>query len=103
MMSASLLFTASEKMLRATKLGIEFKHRAVMRCEYLNELFSICNVTYKIVHRTVMHEHKTVSKRFDVVDVDPYGSPVQFLDAAVQCVADGGASLTDASDTYLDT
>ena len=38
----------------------------------------------------LMHEHKTLEKRFHAVDLDPYGSPAQFLDSAVQAVADDG-------------
>ncbi|KAJ0894154.1 putative tRNA (guanine(26)-N(2))-dimethyltransferase [Helianthus annuus] len=32
----------------------------------------------------------THPKEFDVVDLDPYGSPSMFLDSAVQSIADGG-------------
>lgn len=35
---------------------------------------------------------------FDVVDLDPYGSPTRLLDAAVQSVADGGLLLVTATD-----
>lgn len=38
-----------------------------------------------------------MSKRFDVIDLDPYGSPVAFLDAAVQSVKDGGALVNNIS------
>ena len=31
-----------------------------------------------------------IFRRFDIVDLDPYGAPTQFLDGAVQSVADGG-------------
>ncbi|CAD6252044.1 unnamed protein product [Miscanthus lutarioriparius] len=37
-------------------------------------------------------------KEFDVVDLDPYGSPAAFLDSAVQCVADGGTLMCSATD-----
>ncbi|GJM87869.1 hypothetical protein PR202_ga03866 [Eleusine coracana subsp. coracana] len=37
-------------------------------------------------------------KEFDVVDLDPYGSPAAFLDSAVQCVADGGILMCSATD-----
>ena len=33
-----------------------------------------------------------------VVDLDPYGSPAMFLDAAVQCVTDGGLLCVTATD-----
>ena len=36
--------------------------------------------------------------RFDVIDLDPYGSPTPFLDAAVQSVADGGLLCITATD-----
>lgn len=38
------------------------------------------------------------SEPFDVVDLDPYGSPSPFLDAAVQCVRDGGLLAVTATD-----
>ncbi|GAQ82087.1 tRNA methyltransferase [Klebsormidium nitens] len=37
-------------------------------------------------------------KAFDIVDLDPYGSPSIFLDSAVQSVADGGLFLCTATD-----
>ena len=48
----------------------------------------------------VMYQHKDYAKRFDVIDLDPYGSASQFLDAAVQAVHDGGLlciTCTDAA------
>ncbi|WJX70697.1 methylamine--glutamate N-methyltransferase [Trifolium repens] len=36
--------------------------------------------------------------KFDVVDLDPYGSPSVFLDSAVQSVADGGILMCTATD-----
>ena len=39
----------------------------------------------------LMYEHREpVTERFDVIDLDPYGSPSQFLDSTVQSVKDGG-------------
>lgn len=40
----------------------------------------------------------THQKEFDVVDLDPYGSPSVFLDSAVQSVADGGLLMCTATD-----
>eukprot|EP00850_Spirogloea_muscicola_P011482 SM000071S21106 [mRNA] locus=s71:391555:399694:+ [translate_table: standard] len=40
----------------------------------------------------------THEKAFDVVDLDPYGSPSIFLDSAVQSVADGGLLMCTATD-----
>ncbi len=35
---------------------------------------------------------------YDVVDLDPYGSPCHLLDSAVQSVADGGLLMVTATD-----
>lgn len=36
------------------------------------------------------HETNFDSDPYDVIDLDPYGSPSIFLDSAVQSVSDGG-------------
>ena len=36
--------------------------------------------------------------KYDVVDLDPYGSAAPFLDAAVQCVSDGGLLCVTCTD-----
>lgn len=46
----------------------------------------------------LMYEHRDVSKRFDLVDLDPYGTASPFLDAAVQSVADGGLLCVTCTD-----
>ena len=45
-----------------------------------------------------MYQNRKVRDRFDVVDVDPYGSACVFLDAAVQAVADGGLLCVTCTD-----
>jgi tRNA (guanine26-N2/guanine27-N2)-dimethyltransferase len=37
-----------------------------------------------------MYSHREDKNRVDVVDLDPYGTASPFIDAAVQCVKDGG-------------
>jgi tRNA (guanine26-N2/guanine27-N2)-dimethyltransferase len=37
-----------------------------------------------------MYNHREERDRVDVVDLDPYGTAAPFVDAAVQCVNDGG-------------
>lgn len=49
----------------------------------------------------LMYQHRKYCNRFDVVDLDPYGSPVQFLDGAVQCVKDGGLLLVTCTDVAI--
>lgn len=40
--------------------------------------------------RLLMYKNRQYKERFDVVDLDPYGTAAPFFDAAVQSVADGG-------------
>ena len=45
-----------------------------------------------------MYQNRTVSKRFDVIDLDPYGTAAPFLDSAVQAVKDGGLLCVTCTD-----
>ncbi|KAH8233941.1 hypothetical protein KR032_004170, partial [Drosophila birchii] len=47
---------------------------------------------------TVMYLSTSPEKRFDAVDLDPYGCPNRFLDGAMQCLVDGGLLLVTATD-----
>ena len=47
--------------------------------------------------RTHTHTH-TPPQAYDVVDLDPYGTPAPLLDSALQCVADGGLLCCTATD-----
>ena len=38
----------------------------------------------------LMYSHTPERNRVDVVDLDPYGTAAPFIDAAVQCITDGG-------------
>lgn len=40
----------------------------------------------------LMYEARGKNARYDVIDLDPYGSPAPFVDAAVQAVSEGGES-----------
>jgi tRNA (guanine26-N2/guanine27-N2)-dimethyltransferase len=42
---------------------------------------------------------RLASRRFDVVDLDPYGSPMAFVDAAMRSVRHGGLVCATATDT----
>lgn len=48
--------------------------------------------------RMLMYQHQKASERFDVIDLDPYGSPASFLDAAVQAVSEGGLLCVTCTD-----
>jgi tRNA G26 N,N-dimethylase Trm1 len=45
-----------------------------------------------------MYRHRRPTERVSAVDLDPYGCPSPFLDAAVQCVSDGGVLLVTCTD-----
>ncbi|XP_037117139.1 tRNA (guanine(26)-N(2))-dimethyltransferase [Syngnathus acus] len=46
----------------------------------------------------LMYEMRGKNDRYDVIDLDPYGSPASFLDAAVQSVGDGGLLCVTCTD-----
>lgn len=45
------------------------------------------------VSSMLMYEMRGKKERYDVIDLDPYGSPAAFVDAAVQAVSEGGELL----------
>jgi tRNA (guanine26-N2/guanine27-N2)-dimethyltransferase len=45
-----------------------------------------------------MYAHRNPLKRFDIIDLDPYGSAAPFVDAAIQAVADGGLICVTCTD-----
>lgn len=46
----------------------------------------------------VMYDARARKQRYDVIDLDPYGSPSPFLDAAVQAVSEGGLLCITCTD-----
>ncbi|KAL4215733.1 N2,N2-dimethylguanosine tRNA methyltransferase [Rhizopus microsporus] len=49
----------------------------------------------------VMYEKVGTDEKFDVVDLDPYGSAAPFVDGAVQAVADGGLLCVTCTDLAI--
>jgi len=45
-----------------------------------------------------MSRHAAPHKRFDCIDIDPFGSPTPFLDSAVRALRDGGLLALTATD-----
>lgn len=45
-----------------------------------------------------MYAHREEKNRVDVVDLDPYGTAAPFMDAAVQCIKDGGLLCVTCTD-----
>ncbi|XP_074836535.1 tRNA (guanine(26)-N(2))-dimethyltransferase isoform X2 [Carettochelys insculpta] len=48
--------------------------------------------------RMLMYQQKAEKDPFDIIDLDPYGSPAAFLDAAVQAVSEGGLLCVTCTD-----
>ena len=46
----------------------------------------------------ILNSHSARHMRFDFVDIDPFGSPVPFLDSAVRALHDGGLVALTATD-----
>ena len=47
----------------------------------------------------LMYMNRDPSKRFDVIDLDPYGTAAPFLEPAVQAIADGGLLCVTCTDS----
>ena len=48
-----------------------------------------------------MYQNKSYSNRFDVIDLDPYGTAAPFFDGAVQAVQDGGLLCITCTDAAI--
>ncbi|CAO3572741.1 unnamed protein product [Mortierella alpina] len=46
----------------------------------------------------VLYQHRDPLKRYDVIDLDPYGTASPFIDGAVQAVSDGGLLCVTCTD-----
>lgn len=57
-------------------------------CEDTFSLFTLFHLF--LAPSMLMYEMRRKKERYDVIDLDPYGSPASFLDAAVQAVSEGG-------------
>jgi tRNA (guanine26-N2/guanine27-N2)-dimethyltransferase len=63
----------------------------------LNNLQDRVSVKHKNANR-LLSEHSAPKKRFDIIDIDPFGTPVPHLDAAVQALRNNGLLATTATD-----
>ena len=63
----------------------------------LNNLQNRVSVKHKDANR-LLSEHSAPKKRFDIIDIDPFGTPVPHLDAAVQALRNNGLLATTATD-----
>ena len=49
----------------------------------------------------LMYSHRSERARVDCVDLDPYGTAAPFIDAAVQCINDGGLLCVTCTDMQV--
>jgi tRNA (guanine26-N2/guanine27-N2)-dimethyltransferase len=63
----------------------------------LNSLQDRMSVEHKDANRLLI-EHSAPKTRFDIVDIDPFGTPVPHLDASVQALRNNGLLATTATD-----
>jgi len=78
----------------------DINERAVKLAKYnvrLNELQGRVTVQHKDAN-CLLSCHGAPRKRFDVVDVDPFGSPVPYLDSAIRALRNNGLLAVTATD-----
>jgi tRNA (guanine26-N2/guanine27-N2)-dimethyltransferase len=63
----------------------------------LNNLQERVSVKHKDSNR-LLTEHSAPKTRFDIIDIDPFGTPVPHLDSAVQALRNNGLLATTATD-----
>jgi tRNA (guanine26-N2/guanine27-N2)-dimethyltransferase len=63
----------------------------------LNNMQDRVSVKHKDANR-LLSEHSAPKTRFDIIDIDPFGTPVPHLDAAVQALRNNGLLATTATD-----
>lgn len=76
--------------------AIEFAKKAAE----LNDVSEKCVFTTKDA-LLFLAEHSTPKERFNIIDVDPFGSPLPYLPAALRAVKRGGLLSLTATDTAV--
>jgi len=65
-----------------------------VRLNALRDRVSVTNADANFL----LSSHSAPRKRFDVINIDPFGSPVLFLDTAIRALRDGGLLALTATD-----
>ncbi len=63
----------------------------------LNNLEDRISIKHKDANR-LLSDFSAPKKRFDIIDIDPFGTPVPHLDAAIQALRNSGLLATTATD-----
>jgi tRNA (guanine26-N2/guanine27-N2)-dimethyltransferase len=81
-------------------IGGDINQRSAKLAAYnvaLNNLQDSVKIKHKDANRLLI-EHSAPKKRFDIVDLDPFGTPVPHLDSAIQAIRNNGLLATTATD-----
>jgi len=63
----------------------------------LNNVSQLVKVKNEDVNRLLSH-YAAPHRRFNIIDVDPFGSPASFLDSAIRAIRNGGLLALTATD-----
>ncbi|KAJ1921184.1 RNA methyltransferase tRNA(m5U54)methyltransferase [Mycoemilia scoparia] len=74
---------------------------SIRRNVHYNELDPNLVVANKGDAISVLYQHREHDDQFDVVDLDPYGSAVPFIDGAIQAVKNGGLICVTCTDLAI--
>lgn len=87
----------SPNAIKSMKLNIEHnKLSSYITANTGDAIGHMYSVAYPPTHS---HGPQHVSKKYDVIDLDPYGTAVPFLDAAIQSLNDGGLLCVTCTDS----
>ncbi|MEM2935752.1 MAG: tRNA (guanine(10)-N(2))-dimethyltransferase [Candidatus Bathyarchaeia archaeon] len=92
-------FAAEVKGIEKLILG-DINPRAVELARFNIERNGLANRVFVMEKdaNTILGEHAAPRKRFDFIDVDPFGSPAPYLDSAVRALRSGGLLALTATD-----
>jgi len=83
-----------------TVVSADINQKSAKLAEYnvnLNCVQKVVSVTHGDANR-VLSNHSAPHKRFDIVDIDPFGTPVPYLDTAIQALRNKGLLAVTATD-----
>ncbi len=81
-------------------VSADINHRSAALAKHniiLNELQERVSVEHKDANR-VLSDHGAPKTRFDIIDIDPFGTPVPYLDSAIRALRNKGLLASTATD-----
>ncbi len=80
-------------------LKVEFCDTSILATETINENLKINGIESVVYNKPV--EELLKEKKYDCIDIDPFGTPVPFLEAALEGLNDNGILGVSATDTAV--